>query len=299
MALLSVLALVTSYYMIHYRSVIKSTARTALVLDSRFNSLATQVTADGLHARAATQGLAAMDRKIEALSLRIENSDSNRMRALEEKLASIQASVRHMSGVYVPLLLVGDGNSLMFGSGGAVPFLQQTSDMLGLPLINKGVRGQNIQDMIADAARDVDPLLEAEGVRPVLIVWEGLNYMRDTRGKSAADYVDLLEAYCRARRAAGWQRIVVVNSASHNWPSGSWKPGKTAGEINEEIKQRWRGFADAMLDVSWLMDPSALDLYQSDQIHLTTRAQAHIARDLIGILPDLQSNPVSVEVSAP
>lgn len=197
-------------------------------------------------------------------------------------VSNLEIAVRTLGGETTPLFIVADGNSLTLGSGGATPWPAQLNAAIGFTGNNKGVSGQTIADMIADASTDIDTLLATPNVRPMLIVWELYNWLNTNAGKTAADAVDQYQTYCNARRAAGWKRILCVNMPAHMGHGtvavvNSWNAATTPGLVNAELASRWSTFCDGLIDVSpALTDYNDTTKYQSDKIHLTTLGQKHV-----------------------
>lgn len=126
--------------------------------------------------------------------------------------------------------------------------------------------------MDAEASTNVDARLLA-GRAGILIVWAGTNDIALPTIASAATTYARLVAYCNARRAAGYSKIVVLTTL----------PRLAGGNVNFEsdrqayntlIRAGWATFADALADVAAVAAigaPNAhLDTtyYQVDGVHL-------------------------------
>lgn len=147
-------------------------------------------------------------------------------------------------------LIVGDGDSLTRGqgsTGGTNGYLVQMAVLLGDGLAgsdgwtvtNKGVDGQTLLDMAADAATDIDTLYDPDRDHNILCAWGGAN--DHYAGASAATIYSRLVSYCQARQAAGWKVVVLT------MPSSSDYDAKRSA-VNDSIRANWRSFADALAD---------------------------------------------------
>lgn len=105
------------------------------------------------------------------------------------------------------------GNSLTAGQGGT-PFPAQLQllapfDSNGAIVTNRGIGGQDTDDMIANAPSTVDILID-NSVTNILVAWEIRNQFvveQDT----VSNTVDLFVDYCNQRISAGWDYIVVLS----------------------------------------------------------------------------------------
>lgn len=186
-------------------------------------------------------------------------------------------------------LVVFDGCSLVFDSGlpAADMMPDQTMGLLppGLEMVNLGVPGQTTGMMTADAAAEVDPLYSAGRDHNVLVVWEGTNDLAygTTRPLDAGQAYRHLAEYCRARRRAGFE--VVLLTVLPREGSASFNAARS--DLNERLRAGWRDFADALADVA--ADPSIgrdgaeLDpAYYRDTVHLTAEGYRVVAGIVAG-----------------
>jgi lysophospholipase L1-like esterase len=109
----------------------------------------------------------------------------------------------------LPALVDFEGDSITAGLGGTT--IYPTTVMAGLTPIVQGrnfaVAGNQISDLTARIAT-VDAQVNTARARNVLSVLIGHNDLV-AGGESAATFVANLKTYCLARRAAGWNRIVL------------------------------------------------------------------------------------------
>lgn len=140
-------------------------------------------------------------------------------------------------------LIVFDGNSHTQESPGCYP----TQMMALMPgqwaFRNFGVGGQTSTDMSADAATQIDPLLNDGRPLHILVAWEIANDYHVSFAQRMANFW----AYCDARKAAGWQVVVLTLIASAGVPEEDRTP------INAAVRADWADHADALADVA--LDP--------------------------------------------
>ena len=105
--------------------------------------------------------------------------------------------------------LIFDGNSLTAGLGSTGGRTYPAQVLSQLPMYdgtNFGVNGQTTTQMASDAASQIDPLVSPANI---LIAWEIRNEIV-VGGATAQQAYDRFVSYCQARRAAGWQVIVLT-----------------------------------------------------------------------------------------
>ena len=186
-------------------------------------------------------------------------------------------------------LVVFDGCSLVLDSGlpAADMMPDQTMSLLppDLEMVNLGVPGQTTGMMTADAAAEVDPLYSAGRDHNVLVVWEGTNDLAygTTRPLSAAQAYRHLAEYCRARRKAGYE--VVILTVLPREGSASFNAARS--DLNERLRAGWRDFADALADVAAdpTIGPDGAELdttYYRDTVHLTAEGYRIVAGIVAG-----------------
>ena len=125
--------------------------------------------------------------------------------------------------------------------------------------------------MSADAAAEIDPLLATPHERAVLVAWEWLNDPADVSARMAH-----MVAYCQARRAAGWQVIVLTNTSNAN------EVPMDVADATAYIRANWPSFADGLADVA--VDPRigaagqyADPAYFVDGVHMTSAGYGIVA----------------------
>jgi lysophospholipase L1-like esterase len=152
--------------------------------------------------------------------------------------------------------IVADGNSIVAGRqdgpqsrGGVVGYLHRNIAPFTLQACtNLAVGGQTIDDMAARAG-DVDRAFE-QGVANVLAVQEGTNQLG--AGDTPRAACDKLLAYVHARREARRWAAVVVATAPPAYLAGDQRHSDAYNarleEFNDELRARWRGAADALIE---------------------------------------------------
>ena len=134
--------------------------------------------------------------------------------------------------------------------------------------------------MAADAAVEVDPLVSRADGPAVLVVWEGTNdlaYGTDPPLDAAQAYRHLA-AYCRARREAGYEVVLLTVLPR----AGSETFSAARNELNARLREGWPRFADALADVAAdpSIGPSGAELderYYRDTVHLTPEGYGIVA----------------------
>lgn len=199
--------------------------------------------------------------------------------------------------LFANAVIVCDGNSLTYGHQASNPAttsyparLQQAVPFStnGTVVTNKGVNGQETQDMIDDAAADIDPLYNAS-VKSIVVAWEVGNDIY-YNGDATAAYNRFVE-YCQDRQAAGWKVIAVtVPYRDHSdccggvTPAGDNDAAYTAKRlsVNASIVANWATFADGLADIADNANLSSYNTtyFSADRIHLTDAGYQLVA-DLI------------------
>lgn len=181
---------------------------------------------------------------------------------------------RLMAGSVLPVSLIADGNSLTAGSQPPYaslfnPWSGYLGSSLGVAIPNYGVMGQTTQQMIADAASQIDPVIAAAiaaGFKPVVLAQELYNDIR-VNNLTPAQAVDNMATYCAARRAAGAK--VGVFNLSDMGAAGYFVDGMVDA-VNAEMAARWFTFADFLIDLTAYppySDKTDTTYFLSDQIH--------------------------------
>lgn len=158
--------------------------------------------------------------------------------------------------------LVADGDSLTFGAGVPTAYPPQLTLSGGLWVItNKGVNGQLLSAMVANAATDIDPLYNAT-VKNVVILWGGINDLASsvTPATCYANY----KAFCDARHAIGW-KVVVTTLPSNKFVDNTREQFNTLLRADHSFADAIADFIGTPINVDggW----SNLSWFQSDGIH--------------------------------
>lgn len=220
--------------------------------------------------------------------------------------------------------IVCDGNSITYGVGyGPGPTWPEAMAAMapwasmgaGVQFYNFGVNSQTTQDMIADAATQIDPLYDPANIN-ILIAWEIRNDVQNGMvGVTARQAIDHIKAYCLARKAVGW-KVIVVDILHTAWQLQGHDPASEAqingnyDLCNEILAAEWTDFADGyvhMLDDSRLADPYDLTVYY-EGVHPNGLGRQYCAEDInpeavriyneiIGLTPNLKANKPNVAVS--
>lgn len=164
----------------------------------------------------------------------------------------------HIFGFTSDYNIVCDGNSWVRGYnarlGGSL--LERTSDSLGLfygPLGNYGVDGQTIDQMAADAAAQIDVLIDPAKTN-ILFFVEVYNQCDVAHGNSTGEYTySAMAAYAAARRLAGWD-VVIAGTP----PITSNARCNTCSVLMRADTTSWDGLVDANADASVLVDGDGL-----------------------------------------
>jgi len=176
-----------------------------------------------------------------------------------------------------------DGNSLTVGSGSTGGFDYPNRVMAriggGWWWRNVAVSGTRTPDLDGRAPTAIDARWDAGSAPHVVVIWEITNDLKLGASRAAA-YQNIV-TYCRRRKAAGWKVIVltVLPRTQVGLPA-TFEADRQA--INAELRQHWRDYADALVDVganpTLGPDGSQANLtYYWDGIHLTDAGYAVVA----------------------
>ncbi|MBN1631018.1 MAG: IPT/TIG domain-containing protein, partial [Thermoleophilia bacterium] len=182
-------------------------------------------------------------------------------------------------------LIVIDGSSLAAGSGStpgndwATRMVADISNPTAGAWIKANVAkgGQTIAQMAADAVTEIDTLFSAAYHHNICVVWEGC--VSIDHGYSATQVHDELKAYCLARKAAGYQVVLLTVLPFGNVPP--YEPVRSAA--NALIRSDWEDYADTLADVcvdEHIGDPGDqydTTYYLDDAWHLNDIGQAIVA----------------------
>jgi lysophospholipase L1-like esterase len=186
-------------------------------------------------------------------------------------------------------LVACDGNSLTGGSGATAgcDYPAVMSDNLAaLPfgvwvVENLGDGGETIEDMLTSAPTEVDVLYDATRAHNICVVWEGCNAI-GTLGYSGVELEAALETYCLARKAVGWE-VVILTVLPFGGATArlTYEPKRVAA--NALIVANWAGYADALADVAADTDigedgdQDNPTYYNVDMWHMTDAGYAIVA----------------------
>lgn len=178
-------------------------------------------------------------------------------------------------------VVVFDGNSMTDPATSTYPAecmttLRSTRDWLSY---NFGVSGQQTPAMTADAATQIDPLINTYAARNIVVPWEITNNLK--LGTNAATAYANYVTYCQARQAAGWKVVAVtVLPRSDAGTPGDFEASRQT--VNTNIRNNWGTFADALADVA--ANPDMGDAgdetdatYYADLAHPTEAGYAIVA----------------------
>lgn len=181
-----------------------------------------------------------------------------------------------------PLKFIGfEGDSITAGTGLTNP--QRWSWLIDqalsptIPAWNFAVGGSTVADAVARSAI-TDSALNPATKMNVLTVWLGANDMAGgTGGGVPATFVAALKAYCIARKAAGWNRIVLIPVLNRGDIVGFDARRLTANSLEAADPDFSNGNAAdiiATLDPVMMASgaPSDPTLFQTDLVHPTANA---------------------------
>lgn len=190
--------------------------------------------------------------------------------------------------------IICDGNSLTFGTGGTLPYPTQLQTSLGtgVNVVNIGVSGQNTDNMIADAATQVDAVYyNVDNCSNILIAWEQTNQIGNTSDTSAVIYQKILD-YCLTRRNRGFKVIVMTCIARASFTTGSAQEIRRL-ESNQLIRDNWSNFASAIVDLALQPEfdlptkTSNLTYYNADGTHLVNAGYTKVKDYIIPVITPL------------
>lgn len=138
------------------------------------------------------------------------------------------------------------------------------------------ISGQTVATMLANAPTNIDPLLK-DG-HNVIVIWGGVN---DSARTAQAIYDDLI-AYCAARKAAGWHKVVLCTEIDA--VVAGWTAKYQA--LNALIAAN-HGLADQVADLgadSRLQNNADTTYFLGDGVHLTAAGYAVVAEIVAPVL---------------
>ena len=170
-------------------------------------------------------------------------------------------------------IVVTDGDSMsLIGYQGYLLFNETPT------VINSAVSGRDLSDMVDAAPSAVDTQWSFRAKHNVCVVWGGSNDFYHNKTLNAA-YSELM-AYCRARKRAGWQVVVVTMPSRTGSASSGFSLDSYSRQFNAAIRL---GFANGSLPCDAIADIAANSLlgaagaysnaaYFPDGIHPSTAA---------------------------
>lgn len=171
-------------------------------------------------------------------------------------------------------VLVLDGDSITRGDiAGTTPYSSLFSLNGSWTVTNKGVDSETLATMVANAAANIDPLIVG-GVTNVVVIWGGTNDFA-LGGATVATVYANLQTYCNARKAAGWNKVLVITTVSRfgNNPGTGHTNDFDIAAYNTLIRANWPTFADGLIDVAANANLGGLGAYANttyflaDQVH--------------------------------
>lgn len=176
--------------------------------------------------------------------------------------------------------LVLDGNSLLaylLQAGNTSVY--STLGGLGRSKQNFAVGGQETSQMIADAATQIDPEYAAN---KILIAWELTNslYFGKTVSQACAEF----EAYCSARKTAGWKIVVLTTLPRNQTPTIGTVEQYNINllAVNNWLINNYKGFSNALVDVRRvpeLNNASDTNIFY-DGIHLSALGYSYLIPEI-------------------
>lgn len=167
---------------------------------------------------------------------------------LSTAISTWQSNMEMIEGSFDKLLIL-DGNShAVYQYSKLMRNVEIEFVASGWDFTNLGVAGQNLTQMEADAATQVDPLYNAGYSANIVMVREAVNEFKQN---GFAGLKTAYQTYCENRQAAGFSVI-----AAHMWASGS--SGNIDGytqeqfdlktdEFNRWLDDNWSDFSDYLI----------------------------------------------------
>lgn len=184
-------------------------------------------------------------------------------------------------------LIAFDGDSMALGLG---PGYNMDNVAYAAKRVSCAVGGQTAVTMAANAATTIVPLYDSLR-RNTLVVWAGINDLAG--GATGADTYAVLAAYCTARKAEGWQIILLTAISNVNDVTGL--PGFVTERLtlNALLRSNWATFVDYLLDGTLDSRLGATGAYADttyfiDGVHLTSVGQAIIMDRMLPMLRELE-----------
>lgn len=142
--------------------------------------------------------------------------------------------------------VVFEGDSITYGMYATTPYPDLADTVLNFDqMANVATIGDRVDEMLDQAATQVDPLYNASYDRNIAVFMGGRNDLSAIR--AAADiYADIV-SWCQGRQAAGFRIVILtilprVSESDESNTSRLW--------INAQIRANWSTFADGLCDVA-------------------------------------------------
>lgn len=177
--------------------------------------------------------------------------------------------------------IIFDGNSLtqqQFDNG----YVPKTIELLGGGYLYyvAALGGWRTEQMITAGPTKIDPLYQRQRIKNIVVAWEVTNDV-GLGGANATQAYNNIVTYCTARRAAGFQVVVVTVLPIHQTTYPAFEALRQT--VNTNIRNNWATFADAIADIGAdstigeAGDEQNQTYYQVDQLHLRVPAGTIIA----------------------
>lgn len=188
-----------------------------------------------------------------------------------------------------------DGNSLTAGQGGTAYPTQLAAlapfDTNGAIISNWGVGGQTTQQMAADAATQIDPLI-TQGVTNILLAWEIGNDLYYNGNPAAC--VSRFADYCLARKGAGWDYVLCFTLTPRDQDTSFYGTDRAAYQAaldscNTILRSSWATFSDGLIDLQADSRLSSITptYWSNDNVHLNTSGYGVVAEKTVDKLTSL------------
>ncbi len=146
---------------------------------------------------------------------------------------------------------------------------------------NVSSAGDWISSMLNEAVTQVDPLYSPIAYKNICVLWGGCNDFRTKTPKDTVETVyNNIVSYCQARKAVGWQVIVLTLAPDVNGGFTGYEAFRL--ELNAFIRENYATFADALADVGndaiiGQIANMPNETYWIDYIHMTAAGYAIVA----------------------
>lgn len=127
----------------------------------------------------------------------------------------------------------------------------------------------------------IDPMIDLNADTRLNVIWAGTNDC--AFGDSGATVYAAMQSYCADRRAAGWNKILVLTMLPRSAAGDDADTETNRQAFNTLLRAGWSGFADALCDVAAdsrigdYGDEEDATYYAGDNVHLNEAGQGIIA----------------------